>query len=247
MSEHCIDRRQIPTLIGLVFAVALAYLCPIWGALAESEGPSDCQLELTFWNDVKDSRDPQELQAYLDEYPNGAFAKLAQVRIGRFLSPAGTQSEPSPAKVPSTEPIGKAKPQEKPPPVQKERWISNRNGSVTDRETNLVWLARHPYKGPFLFTIPQQVKVKDWHYGLRRCQGLRLGEYKGWRYPTLDELKQVAGDTDPKDLTCVWSNERTEGNGVWAYDFRLRQAKTIPMRGYVPCWYTCVFDVEKAH
>lgn len=38
-------------------------------------------LDLTFWNSVKDSNRPEELQAYLDQHPNGHFAGLARARL----------------------------------------------------------------------------------------------------------------------------------------------------------------------
>ena len=37
--------------------------------------------ELAFWEAVKDSKDPGEFQAYLAAYPNGRFARLAEMRI----------------------------------------------------------------------------------------------------------------------------------------------------------------------
>lgn len=38
-------------------------------------------LDLTFWDSVKDSNRREELQAYLDQHPNGHFAGLARVRL----------------------------------------------------------------------------------------------------------------------------------------------------------------------
>ncbi|HEY8101463.1 MAG TPA: hypothetical protein VIF82_11975 [Burkholderiaceae bacterium] len=35
---------------------------------------------MAFWNSVKDSSDPNELQAYLNKYPRGQFAELAVIR-----------------------------------------------------------------------------------------------------------------------------------------------------------------------
>lgn len=42
---------------------------------------SDMQIELQLWNDVKDSNAPEQLQAYLDRFPQGAFAALARSRL----------------------------------------------------------------------------------------------------------------------------------------------------------------------
>jgi hypothetical protein len=53
-------------------------------AVAASPAPaaaSTGSTELGFWESVRDSRNPAELQAYLDQYPNGAFASLAKVRL----------------------------------------------------------------------------------------------------------------------------------------------------------------------
>jgi len=46
--------------------------------------PGGDPAELAFFNSVKDSNDPAEFQAYLDQYPSGAFAKLAQTKIAKL-------------------------------------------------------------------------------------------------------------------------------------------------------------------
>ena len=43
--------------------------------------------ELLFWESVKDSRKPQELQAYLDRYPEGTYAVLARSRLKGLIGP----------------------------------------------------------------------------------------------------------------------------------------------------------------
>ncbi|MCG8443843.1 MAG: caspase domain-containing protein, partial [Caulobacterales bacterium] len=49
-------------------------------ALAPTE-PSERQIEVRFWFDVKDTGSIDELQSYLDKYPNGEFAGAAEARI----------------------------------------------------------------------------------------------------------------------------------------------------------------------
>jgi hypothetical protein len=39
------------------------------------------ELDLAFWNSVKDSNRRDELQAYLTQHPNGHFAELARARL----------------------------------------------------------------------------------------------------------------------------------------------------------------------
>ena len=51
--------------------------------------------ELLFWESVKDSRNAWEIRAYLDRYPNGAFAALARNRLNR-LTGATTKAEGEP-------------------------------------------------------------------------------------------------------------------------------------------------------
>ena len=49
--------------------------------------------ERLYWESVKDSHDPAEIQTYLDRYPNGTYAALAQVRRERLRREAGSPSE----------------------------------------------------------------------------------------------------------------------------------------------------------
>ena len=46
---------------------------------------------------MKDSRDPAEFAAYLDQYPEGAFAALAEARRQALLQEQETPAEPEPA------------------------------------------------------------------------------------------------------------------------------------------------------
>jgi uncharacterized caspase-like protein len=42
---------------------------------------TDNATEIAYWNSVKDSGDARAVQSYLDRYPNGAFDRLARLRI----------------------------------------------------------------------------------------------------------------------------------------------------------------------
>ena len=46
--------------------------------------------ELLFWESVKDSQNPQELQAYLDRYPEGTYTVLARSRLKKLVEPEVT-------------------------------------------------------------------------------------------------------------------------------------------------------------
>jgi len=50
-------------------------------------------IEMEFWNGVKDSRNSEELKAYLGQFPNGKFASLARARIKSIGAEAQTQTQ----------------------------------------------------------------------------------------------------------------------------------------------------------
>lgn len=66
--------------------------------------------EIEFWQSVKSSKDPGELQAYIDVYPDGKFAPLARIRIKRLST--------NPAPVVSTPPAPPPQPSAPPPRVE---------------------------------------------------------------------------------------------------------------------------------
>lgn len=48
---------------------------------------NDNAAEIAFWNTIKDSQDPRDFQAYIENYPNGVFNKLARIRISNLPDP----------------------------------------------------------------------------------------------------------------------------------------------------------------
>ncbi|MEM7302325.1 MAG: caspase family protein [Pseudomonadota bacterium] len=50
-------------------------------ALSTGRDTTEMEIELQFWNDVKDSTSANGVKAYLDKYPEGAFAGLAKAKI----------------------------------------------------------------------------------------------------------------------------------------------------------------------
>jgi hypothetical protein len=43
--------------------------------------PHDREIELSFWESVRESDNPKLIRAYLEKYPNGEFGALAQIRV----------------------------------------------------------------------------------------------------------------------------------------------------------------------
>jgi hypothetical protein len=80
------NKGQLPwghtNLIGSVYlnpAAAPAEAAAPGPVLASTSGNNDVELE--FWRSIKDSRKPEELNAYLSSYPNGQFRSLALSRL----------------------------------------------------------------------------------------------------------------------------------------------------------------------
>jgi adenylate cyclase len=62
-------------------------------ALLEEPGSADKEpeadaVELAYWDTMKDSDNPDMFRAYLERYPDGAFAPLAKVRLGELGTPS---------------------------------------------------------------------------------------------------------------------------------------------------------------
>jgi hypothetical protein len=53
--------------------------------------------EIAFWESVRDSRNPAELRAYLQQYPNGVFRALAETRLAALERPAAVPPPTRPA------------------------------------------------------------------------------------------------------------------------------------------------------
>ena len=86
--------------IGALF-LALAFLhgASVGTALAQNAA------ETAFWNRVRDSTNANELRAYLEAYPNGAFADAARARL-KQIEPAIVRPELPSAPTPGPRPGG---------------------------------------------------------------------------------------------------------------------------------------------
>jgi uncharacterized caspase-like protein len=94
------NKGQLPwghtNLIGSVYLNPVAAPAP--GAAAPSSSApaavastsSSTDVELEFWRSVKESNKPEELNAYLTNYPNGQFKSLALARIASLENGAST-------------------------------------------------------------------------------------------------------------------------------------------------------------
>ena len=71
---------------GSFAALARTRLAAIAEGDAGMRDPQDRQVELAFWESVRDSDNPALVQAYLQKYPEGEFGALAQIRLDELTS-----------------------------------------------------------------------------------------------------------------------------------------------------------------
>ena len=76
--------RQALFVLALIAGYAQAQTAPAPG-------------EIAFWESVRDSKNPDELRAYLQAFPNGMFAPIARTRLTALERAAPAPSAPRPA------------------------------------------------------------------------------------------------------------------------------------------------------
>jgi len=92
-----------PGKMNLLRLLFIAVLLACSQAHAQSPASSE---EISFWESVRDSKNPAELQAYLDQYPNGRFAVLAKARLAALGQNSPAQPAPRPQAAPASPPAG---------------------------------------------------------------------------------------------------------------------------------------------
>jgi uncharacterized caspase-like protein len=85
--------RQIPwessSLIGdFTFQLTAAPVSRRAPAAPSAPAIDPVRFDLAFWNEIKDRNNPDELRAYLEQYPNGRFATLARTRLSQAAAAA---------------------------------------------------------------------------------------------------------------------------------------------------------------
>ncbi len=100
--------RQEPFVYGSLGGSIVALVPAKTDAAAAAAAPADNQtdLEITFWNSIKDDKNPRLFEAYLNRYPNGAFADIARITLDGLktaaLTPPVSRNDNS---IPITDPV----------------------------------------------------------------------------------------------------------------------------------------------
>lgn len=72
---------------------------------------------------------------------------------------------------------------EKPVPPVKGRFVDNMDGTVTDNKTRLMW-TKNGWRLDFF-------SAATWTEARKKCESFRLGGYRNWRLPTIEEWKSL--------------------------------------------------------
>jgi hypothetical protein len=141
--------------------------------------PDAGSYEIIFWESIKDTDNADAFKAYLDQYPDGAFAPLARIKLQQSTSEKKT-SDPRPVSQKNvTTQLASIAPEEKDPDIvaRDGHYIKYKNGIVYDTKTGLDWVASP--KGRLM-----NDSAKRWVSELTIDGG-------GWRMPSKDELKSL--------------------------------------------------------
>jgi len=68
--------------------LARARLAELLEAAGTARDPAEREVELAFWDSVRDLDNAESLQAYLDKYPTGEFVALAEIRLKELAEEA---------------------------------------------------------------------------------------------------------------------------------------------------------------
>jgi carboxyl-terminal processing protease len=88
---------------------------------ATNAAPASLEIEKTFWDGIKDSKDAGDYQTYLEQYPNGVFAPIARNRLASI----GTGAPREQAPLPEVQPAAAVEPTPVPVPEINEASVTN--------------------------------------------------------------------------------------------------------------------------
>ena len=177
-------------------------------------------VEIMFWNTIKDSQNPEEFAAYLRKYPEGQFVELARIRMNRLLSngkgeldPAATKPTPEPLPTPTAESAtasaSTAVPAEAPGPPE-----PSLEESIEGLRRHFASRFTYTYTGPRQnaggVSITQEASID---VEPLRFDGCRIE----WR--VFDDIHRVSlSDLDPADIKVALraAPETSYSTNVWS-------------------------------
>ena len=79
---------------GNFVSLARARVAELMESASTPRDPADREVELAFWDSVRELHNAESLQAYLDKYPNGEFVALAEIRLKELAEMAAEPATP---------------------------------------------------------------------------------------------------------------------------------------------------------
>jgi hypothetical protein len=189
--------------IVILLVIVIILLATVQQVVANSGFQSDkSEMELAFWNSIKDSTRSSEYQAYLNKYPNGTFAELARDRMKLYSNPANT-FVPLPARTGPRE------------IARDGHFIAFEDNTVLDTETKLMWADVD--NGEDIDAIESKIY----------CENFRGGNYLDWRMPTKAEIIQLLNSPNSQPLeegilcksASITRLINVTSSGIWVSDF----------------------------
>ncbi|MBI2253968.1 MAG: SUMF1/EgtB/PvdO family nonheme iron enzyme [Proteobacteria bacterium] len=141
------------SLIGeVVLAAATPEVATAAPAVAAPGTGSD--KEALFWESIKDSQDPEEFAAYLEQYPNGTFARLAHGKMAKLSNAGAPSIEQSTAPAPE-------------PPADRvveldATYVARQSANIRSEPSTLAKIIGR-LKEDDAVTVTGKVQDKDWY------------------------------------------------------------------------------------
>lgn len=130
------------------------------------------------------------------------------------------------------------------PSSENPRYQDQKNGTVSDLETKLIWVQIDSYQ-----TRKEWINWNKAQDYIRELNEKKFGEASNWRLPTREELGSLYDETvsipwnyywtknelhiDPifgKSHCCYWSSEEAKGDMAWGYNY-IRGKPYLSMKG----------------
>lgn len=134
-----------------------------------------------------------------------------------------------------------------PPPPQVKmvnRFIDNRDGTVTDRKTGLMWI-KNGWRIDFIAAVP-------WEAALEKCANFSDGKYDDWRLPTLEEWKSLVDRSescpalvDPNPFENIITHMPYWSRTEYAYGEKPAAGSVIARDSYTVMLYSGSFSHQR--
>jgi hypothetical protein len=93
--------------------------------------------------------------------------------------------------------------------VMKKRFVDNGDGTVTDKETGLMWVKDGKSEGC------NQSEPLAWKQAIKFCEKLKFAGYDDWRLPSIKELQSIVDyETCKPSIDNIFSN--TQKSLYWS-------------------------------